>query len=447
MPGKTRYPVFIICFIIFILLWEKPVYAQLPVLDKKISFTFTNITLVSALQAIQNKAGVKFSYNPELVQPERRITMRFNNLPLREVLIQLLNDPTISIREIGNQIVLYRGDPSQIPTEPNQHLVQGKPQIVIPHTKKIPDTVYVYQLDTLIINRTDTILRMITLTRYDTIRIVDTVFIEKSKPTQKAGKEIIPNFEKNSVKHRKFLENNGFYSGIYFEMLTGSANYKNTSSGNDGYLQLMKDADAGPLFKFSAGISAGYDYHAVGIRSGIGYTRVGEQFKYAFQIETGGLFETDTVEKFYTLSGIDTTWFYITDSIWIPKDSKKYSYQNPNSFTYIDVPLLLKLRFWQSEKAEIYALGGVNASFLVSVNALHINPADINEVLQTSKSDLNPFLISWQAGLGTALKLSSRSGIIAEASYRSVTTSQYKDLPVDKRYGLFGVKVAAYIKF
>ncbi len=447
MPGKTRYPVFIISFILIILLWEKPVYAQLPVLDKKVSFSFTNITLASALQAIQNKAGVKFSYNPELIQSGRRITMRFNNLPLREVLNQLLNDPTISIREIGNQIVLYRGDPSQIPLEPNQQLIQGKPQVVIPQTKKIPDTVYVYQLDTLIINRTDTILRMVTLTRYDTVRISDTVYIEKSKPTQKAGKEINPNFEKNSLKHRKYLENNGFYSGIYFEMLAGSANYKNTSSGNDAYLQLIKDADAGPLFKFSAGISAGYDYHAIGIRSGIGYTRLGEQFKYAFQLETGGFFETDTVEKFYTLSGIDTTWFYITDSTWIPKDSKQYSYHNPNSFTYIDVPLMLKLRFWQSEKAEIYALGGVNASFLVSVDALHINPNDKNDVVQTDKDDLNTFLLSWQAGLGTALKLSSRSGILAEASYRSQTTSQYKDLPIDKRYGLFGVKVAAYIKF
>ena len=447
MPGRTRYPVFILSFIFFILLQDKPAFAQYqPYLDKKISFTFTDSPISNVLKAIGNKTGVKFSYSPDLFQSGRRITMRFNNLPLREVLKELLNDPTISFREIGNQIVLYRGDPSLIPLEPNQRIVTGKPQIVIP-AKKIPDTVYVYRLDTLIINNTDTVFRRITLTRYDTIRITDTVFIEKPRPTQKAGKSVKNNFNENSVTHKKFLENNGFYSGVYFEFLPGSATYKSTSSGTEEYVSMMKNAVSDQSFKFSTGIVAGYDYHAIGIRSGIGYTKLGEKFGYAFNIETGGFFKTDTVETYYTLTGIDTSWFYITDSTWIPKDSKNYSYQNPNSYSYLEVPLSLKIRFWQNESAEIYALGGVTASFLVSVDAMHINPANNNEVIMTGKDDLKPFLLSWNAGIGAAFKLTTRTGIITEASYRKQTSSQYKDLPVDKRYGLFGLKLAAYMKF
>jgi len=296
MPGKPNYPVIIFLFIFSVLIWVKPIQAQVPVLDKKFSFSFTNVTLASSLNAIQSKAGVKFSYNPELIQPSRRITFNCTSMPLREVLKQLLNDPTISIREIGNQIVLYRGDPALIPLEPNQQLIQGKPQIIIPSTKKTPDTVYVYRLDTLIINRTDTIFLKVPVTRHDTIRTIDTVYLEKSKPTQKAGKEINPDFGKNSVKRRKFLENNGFYSGLYFDILSGKATYKNASDGNSEYTQLMKEADAGQILKFSAGLTAGYDYHAFGIQSGIGYTRLGEKFAYSFSVETGGFYKTDTVE-------------------------------------------------------------------------------------------------------------------------------------------------------
>jgi len=190
MPGRTRYPVSIFLVILFILLQVCPVMAQQqPFLDKRVSFTFTATPIANALRAIGNKTGVKFSYNPELILPGKRISMRFSNMLMRDVLKQLLSDPSLSFREIGNQIVIYRGDPSQFPLEPNQQLIQGKPQIVV-STKKTPDTIFMYQLDTLIINRRDTILRSISITRFDTIRLTDTVYIEKNKSTQKAGKEV-----------------------------------------------------------------------------------------------------------------------------------------------------------------------------------------------------------------------------------------------------------------
>ena len=447
MPGKVRYSVFILSFFFFILFQALQVNAQQqPFLDKKVSFTFTATPLSNALRTIGSKTGVKFSYNPELIQSGKRVTKKFSNIPLREVLKQLVNDPSISFREIGNQIVIYRGDPSLLPLEANQQLIQGKPQIVVP-TKKNPDTVYYYRLDTLIINRIDTVFRSISITRFDTIRITDTVFVEKSKPTQKAGKEVKNNFGKNSVKHKKFLENNGFYSAPYFEMMPGSAAYNSTSSESDDYLTAMAAANSGKLAKFATGIIAGYDYYRVGIHTGIGFMRLGEKFDYSYKIETGGYYLTYIQDTFYVVNGNVTTPGYVYDSTWIPKENGSYVYNNPNTFRYIDLPLSLKFRIWQNESAEIYAIGGVNASFLISVDALHINPEDMNEVIRTSKNDLNPFLLSWHGGAGTAFKFSSRSGIIAEATYRKQTGNQYKDLPVVKSYGLFGVRIAAYLKF
>ena len=448
MPGKTKYPVFLLSLIFFILLQGYAAIAQShPYLDKKVSFTFSDMALANVLRSIGNKTGVKFSYNPDVIQPNKRINMRFNNTPLRDVLKQLLNDPTISYREIGNQIVLYRGDPSQFPLEPNQQLIQGKPVIVIP-AKKIPDTVYVYQLDTLIINRTDTILRSISITRYDTIRILDTVYIEKSKPTQSAGKPLKDNFNNNSVTHRKFKEDNGFYTGIYVEMLPGDVTYATTSTGSADYTSLMQNSVAGQSFKFSTGILAGYDYHLFGIKAGVGYARLGEKFSHSFSVESGGFFKTDTVEKYYTLSGADTSWFYITDSTWMPKDSKNYSYNKVNSYHYIDVPVSVKLRFLRKRTFEIYALGGVNANILVSADALQINPDDKLAVIDVSENDLRKVLLSWHTGIGATYKINPRSGLVAETCYRSQTGSQYKDdFPVDKRYGNLSIKIAGYIKF
>jgi hypothetical protein len=186
-------------------------------------------------------------------------------------------------------------------------------------------------------------------------------------------------------------------------------------------------------------VLAGYDYHFFGIKAGVGYTRLGEKFAHSFSVESGGFFKTDTVEQYYTLSGVDTSWFYITDSTWIPKDSKNYSYSKANSYNYIDVPVSVKLRFLRKKTYEIYALGGVNAN---------INPDDNLAVIDVSENDLRKVLVSWHSGIGASFKINPRSGLIAEACYRSQTGSQYKDdFPVDKRYGNFSIKVAGYLKF
>ena len=445
MSGKNTLPVFLFSLFILILFQGKIVSAQQPsLLDKKISLTFTSVPLATVLRTISGKIGVKFSYNPELIQPGRVITMGFTNLPLRDVLKQLLNDPTISFHEMGNQIVLYRADSPQKAPDPNQVLIPGKPKIV-PATRKSPDTVYVFQVDTLLISKTDTILRNIIITQYDTVKISDTVFIDKTAVTE-FGKIPEPPTDDTLNGINKYKKNQGFYAGVYFEILPGSATYHSTTDDAGKYLSAMEQAGNGKVANYSYGMIAGYDFWKMSVRTGIGATRLGEKFAYSYTRETGGFFETDTIEKYYTLTGNDTSWIYITDSAWIPKDSKKYAYQNTNSYSYIDIPFSVKLQLWQNKSTSIYALGGVNVSFLISVDALHIDPNDY-VVVQTQKEDLNPVLFSWHAGMGSAIKISKHISMAAEVCYRGQTNGQYKDLPVDKRYDLIGVKIASYFKF
>ena len=445
MPGKVRYPVHFIILVAFIVLIQGS-YAfaqQKPFLNKKTSFTFTDIPLPDVLRAIGNKTGVKFSYNPELIHAERQISMKFSNLPLHDVLKQLFPDPTISFREIGNQIVIYRSSAPPIQLEPNQTLVKGKPKIISP--KKNPDTVFVYQLDTLYISHTDTILHSVPITYLDTVRIVDTVFIEQNTIAQNAEVDtgLISDSDTIQISGKSY-----FYSGLYFEMLPGQAIFSNISPQADDFAVLMENANTGNFGKRSIGIVAGYEYLKLGVRTGIGITRLGEKFDYSYFLESGGYYQVAIGDTFYTIEGGQTIPHYvIADSTWIPKDVKNYTYQNTNTYRYLDLPLLVKYSFWKVKTFDVYAKAGINLSFLLSVHASHINPGEINYVVKTQRSDLNPVLFSWIIGLGTSVPITKRTGIMAEASYYKQTTEQYKDLPVDKRYGLFGLKIAAFIKF
>jgi len=68
-------------------------------------------------------------------------------------------------------------------------------------------------------------------------------------------------------------------------------------------------------------------------------------------------------------------------------------------------------------------------------------------VVWSEQSELNPILFSWHAGIGTAVKFSPHTGMLAEATYRKQTNNQFKNFPLDKRYGLAGLKIAVFVKF
>lgn len=444
MPGKTKFPVFIQSALFLLLLQGNIAVAQYQqYLDKKITLSFHSVPLATVLSTIGTKTGVKFSYNPELIQTSRLITMRFTNIPLREALRQLINDEAIAFREIGNQIVLYRGEPEKFPLQPNQQLIVGKPQLVIP-PKKNPDTLYVYRLDTLIIKLTDTILRRISITHFDTIRFTDTVFLKPEPKKRWLSAEIS---DTSSVSGKRLTQGKGFYTGIYFETLPGTINYKNLSGASGGFSNKMEQASSVAVSRFSTGVHLGYDFKRVGLRTGIGYTKLGEMFNYSYSLHTGGYYKTDTVESAYYVLGIDTTWFYITDSTWIPKDSKTFRYRQPNTFRYINFPVSLKLQLRHGNRIDFYALGGVNMLIPVSSEALVINDNINNDVSDLNDINLNPLLLFWHAGLGCTVKFSLHSGMFAEATYTKQTNNQFKDLFLEKRYGLIGLKLAAYLKF
>lgn len=398
--------------------------------------------LSEVLRKIEAQTKVKFSYNPALIQPGRRITMRFNKQPLGDVLKQLLGDPDISVHEIGDQVVLYHGN---LP-EGSEEIKPGLSGKIIPlnEKKKNPDTVYVTHTDTIAIHKTDTVVRTINTIRIDTLKVHDTIFMYR---TQKAGKRLKNFFSDNSVKRQKFMENNGPYAGLYLEPTSGIIKYTASSSEDTHYESIMSKANTVGPGKYSAGILIGYDYYRIGVRSGLGITKLGERFAYSYIKEIGGFFKTDTVERYYNLNGVDTTWYYVTDSSWVNKETQKFDYKNPNSYKYLDIPLSVKFRVWQNETTEIYALGGMNASLLLSSSALLIDKANEQYALWTETSQLSPAIFSWHAGIGGAYKIGSMIGVMCEATYRKQLTNQYKDLPLKKIYGLFALKFGAYIKF
>lgn len=416
-------------------------------LNRKISVIFKDQSIPDAIQKLSKETGIRFSYNPGLIPHHRKINLSCNNQPLSEILGLLFDNPSIQFKEIGNQLVIFedRNIPAKSSEPPKQ-----PPLITPPQDKsKIgtitrPDTVYVYHTDTLHLLRTDTLTITITDTiiHHDTVVRIDTIFMYR---TQKAGTRHAPSFEDHSVKKQKFRENNGWYTGISYEHLFGSPSYSTSSPEWQSLLSQQESAIHPTPLNFSLGLLVGYDYYRVGLATGIHFTRLGEMFEYAFNKQTGGYFKTDTVESYYTISGPDTSWYYLTDSTYIPVDYQRYTYKNPNAYRYIEFPLTARFRIIRNESWELYLNGGLITALAVGQKALFIQQGS-EPVAWIKRNELNSLLLSWKAGIGAVFSPWDRLGIQVEASYRQLITPFFKDYPLEKKFNLLNIKTGIFVR-
>jgi hypothetical protein len=218
------------------------------------------------------------------------------------------------------------------------------------------------------------------------------------------------------------------------------------SNSDDSYKTLMQKAFSKPNTGFAFGISGNYQLDKMGISAGLAYTLRNERFVFDTEKITGGFFDTDTVETYYSLHGNDTMWFYITDSTWVEKQTQKISVHQNNRYHYLSIPLDFSYIIFEKPNYNLFVTAGVTVSFLSGYSASHINPDDIFEVTAINKNQLNSFLFSWQAGAGISRRITQNTSIFGEMMYYNQLNNSYKNFELEKRYGHLYLKLGMSLK-
>jgi len=425
-------------------------------LQQKVSISVSNKPIADVLDKLSDNYGVRFTYDPDNISAEKLISLKVNNMPLSDVLSKIFGDNTIVFRENGSQVIIFR-DRSVKDVEPSNSLVPKEKaaiapisyvQIAVPDQEKpaakslnnipvnktittVPDTLYIIHRDTVL--KLDTVFKVDTLflIKMDTLIQRDTVFYEVKNLQMK---------EPDSIKDRGFFAD---FSGSY---LLSNMILSASESGREVLLAKLKTTGNQNLPGYCAGAGLGYHLKRWTLRSGVYYTRFLQNFKYAYEHQTGGYFETDTIEKYYTLTGLDTSWFYITDSSWLEKQVKQYNYKIQNRFSYIEIPLSLSYSIYH-RKFDLYLTGGLIAGIMPSAIGSIIDPVHENEVTSLDKIQLNTFILSVTGGSGVRFAFNKHSGIFSEVTYRQQLSSLYKDYPVSAKFGTVSFRLGITCNF
>lgn len=99
------------------LLLTLSVQAQISPLNRKITLRLKNVPLEEALDAIGDKAGFSFSYNPDLLQTDSIVSVQARRDPVKNVLESMLG-ARMTYRPIGNHLVIRRRREAPLPYAP-----------------------------------------------------------------------------------------------------------------------------------------------------------------------------------------------------------------------------------------------------------------------------------------------------------------------------------------
>lgn len=406
----------ILALFVSLFAFNSQLLSQVSLFSKKVTVDFKNQPVSTVLRNIEKQIGVKFSYDPTQINATKLIAIREINQPLGEVLVKIFNNPTIAFRQVGNQIVIFslneQPENNQTNnTDPDKK--QVKPVVTDP-----VNTVYIYQRDTVTRLKTDTVFVKTPTFITDTVIKRDTVFIKEKKPAPA----------------RKPKEKESYFSiEPQFRFFPGKPSYTEQND-NPEILKQTRNAVTASLNNFSAGIHFGYTHKAMAAKIGANYLLHGEKFSYTRTETTGGFFDVDTVETYYSVSGTDTSWYYIKDSTYIPVESNKQTYSKNNSYRYIEIPLQLSYRILKNKNFSLWLNGSLSAGILMKADAIAFDPEDFNKIITVSENNLNPLIFSWQAGFTSRFRLGEKTCATLSLGYRSQPGSQFKDLGVDKRF-------------
>ena len=391
------------------------------------ALNFENEKLSVVLIKLSETRGLNFSYDANDPIYNEEVSYSAEGKDTDKILDEILINTGLEYKHIGNQIVLFQpkggaiesiGNESGLPNEEN-----------IPKENNLSGfisggTILEYKLDTIYLM--DTILRV------DTIRLLDTVFIEKTKPeptpSAKIKKIPVDFFQPGAIRDE------GWAMDIFATPILSD-------------FSMVDGQNPFTLRSFSLGFDAVKLIERWNISAGLRLTQFNQKFKQQYSIQEGGFYNTDTIDAYYTVIDMDTSWYYVTDSTWVPLQTVDYSYDQKNILGYLELNLSASYDIFQGQKTRVYLKAGGQISFLIYDNGIAIPDKNNGKGVNFDELQFNSINYSFLLGAGMKYRLADRADFFTELYYSRYLNQLTNDFPVNTNINAVGLKLGLVFYF
>lgn len=392
------------------------VYSQSITLRDKVSFSAKKVTVAEALENLSRKVGLTFSYNPDQVLSKRIVNIDFKNRMLLEILDGILGPSQFRFQLTGKQVIIFKNKNSQpfnITAEDSDYKLNLHADTVfIP----ISSTVH----DTLIVK--------------DTIKKVDTIKVEIVKPQVNTS-----DLQDQSLLNDRILFNLGF-SVSY---MLPKAHYRSDEEFMTK-LDEYKKHYSEMIPSRSYGIEVSATRNKMTLASGVSFTSFAIKLNYDYLISNGGYYRKDTLDPYYTITGTDTTWFYLVDSTYIPIDNIAYNYSVNNHVRHLEIPITLSYNM-EYKGMSLFVKGGLIPGFYIGADGRVINIEE-QGTIPARKIEHRRMVLSYILGAGIRFPLDNKLTLLTSMFYRSHINTIHSGFPINMRYSAFGINAILVYK-
>jgi hypothetical protein len=415
--------------IISFLFGTRPLFAQVGTAEN-VNLEMNDIKVSTLLNKLKDDYNLNLSYNAGDAAFDKIVSFKAKDKTVEEVLSTVLQMIGYQFKNIDNQFVIFS---MKIPAE-TDNTVSQPPIILKKIQQPTSDTIFIDRL----ILKTDTLVRINTIIKRDTVIHTDTITIYKETvPEKVSGK--IKNIRAD-VFNNDTRRNKGWAFGFsYGRLLT---DYKITGIGNEKTLPDLIDKSEHWSFRSNIlSVNAYYNFNRFKAGATVDFSSITSKFNFNKVTSTGGLFDVDTLDSYYTITGIDTNWVYIQDSTWVPVNRTEYYYSQINSLSYLNFQLNAAYAVVHNRNFELCLQAGISLNHLLSAKGSTIDKSFDYEVINFNEIEFNKTNYSYHLGIGMRYKLNDAIDINPEIYYFNQINEIYQSQFVKSKLYGFGLKL------
>ncbi|MDP2723848.1 MAG: hypothetical protein Q8O72_13925 [Bacteroidales bacterium] len=391
--------------ILFCLFGLHPIRAQENEMGVIEHFSVANLPMYDVIDLLSKKSKLNFTYDANDPLMNEVVTFEASDKSPYTILNDLLINTKHSFKQIGNQVVIYKLDLSvstddQLNNNYEQHITTER---VIPEVEPRLVQLGLIEIDTVFIQ--DTIFRI------DTIRLVDTVYV--SKQNSSGGIQSLPVLPADHFQNSTFRKP-GWAVGLSVSGL--ATDFSLVSFQNDWSLN-----------NYGIGANLVRNQKRWAFSFGLQMTQYAQKFNHQYDITTGGYFRQDTLDRYYTVVDVDTSWYYVIDSVWLPLNSQSYNFDRVNRIGYLSLTGEAEYTFFSRPAFSMHGKVGLLMSLVVYRKGLMIN--EDNYPLGVDFGDLtfSSPVFGMMVGIGTRHRLGEKFDLLIDASYLQYTSGTIPD--------------------
>lgn len=391
-----------------------------------ISVDAKETSVADIFENIYKKYNIKIAYNSSDLKKIKVDEYKADNQHIDKIINELLTNTEYSFKHIGNQIVIYRDEAKKIEKKQERELPsrEERLRLIVRDTIHYIDTIYLTKYET--------------IQKIDTLRIVvketDTVYIEK-KPIIKTYKDLPT---------RKLIHNEQFSLKASYSQQMAILNFVNKDHPDDEFTNLLNETiDKISLRSFALNIDGTYNISDWDLSLGISYNSYKHNFSFERVEQDESYISLDTIDTYYDVDIItlDTTYYHIIDTTFIPGNIYKYNASSLNKVSYFGINAAVGYTFYRNHNIALYAKATAGIDILMRTKGKYLSEDASNRIIPLEKELLNKVKFTYGIGFGSKIALTEQLDFIPEIYYKHYCNSLSKNHHYQIKMNVLGIKL------